>query len=78
MKLLSDRVTVCIRADTLSTQFQVIHPRVSPRYHDTTVHLSRVQSPVRYANEGHSLLTLYGLRESMHKSEIFTVCISCK
>ncbi len=69
MKLLFDQFTVCIRADTLSTQFQVIFLRVSPCYHDTTVHFGRVQSPVRYANEGHSLLALDSLRESMHKCD---------
>ena len=55
------RVILFIGADSLGTQLKFTCVWVSPGYHDTTIHLGRVQSPVRYTNEGHTLLSLNNL-----------------
>ena len=65
-----------IGADSPGTQLKLSRVWVPSFYHDTPVHLGRVQSPVRYSNESHTLLSMNELvsQASEQKGQSHYLC----
>lgn len=54
-------IILLLMADAMSTDHQLIGVRVTPSYHHPTIHLGRVECPVRDANKCHSFASLHNL-----------------
>jgi len=69
------RVILMVGADSPGTELKFLCVWDPSGYHDTTVHLGRIQSPVGDANKGHMLLSVDGLvtRNQGENGPLFTV-----